>query len=120
MTLSVIPPKSLITPPRPLGNHGQTLWNEIQREYAITDTGGVEVLAQICAALDRAEQLSEAIQRDGALVPTSNGTGMRGHPAIKDELSCRTFIVRSLARLGINVSVVPPRGPGRPPKTYGY
>jgi hypothetical protein len=115
MPLSVISPtRSIAPPPRPLRHHGQALWNEIQREYQITDTGGVEVLAQICAALDRAEQLSEAIEREGPLVPTSNGT-MRGHPAIKDELVCRTFIVRSLQRLGVNVSVVPPRGPGRPP-----
>ena len=120
MTVSVIPPRSIIAPPRPLGTHGQALWNEIQREYAIADTDGIEVLAQICAALDRAEQLSEAIQREGPLVPTSNGNAMRGHPAIKDELSCRTFIVRGLQRLGINISVVPPRGPGRPPKQFGY
>jgi hypothetical protein len=114
MTLSAIPARPL-APPRPLGKDGQRVWEQIQREYQITDTGGIEVLAQICAAVDRAEQLSEAIERDGLLVPTGNGTAMRGHPAIKDELVCRNFIVRSLQRLGVNVSVVPPRGPGRPP-----
>jgi hypothetical protein len=118
MTLSVITPVARsIAPPRPLGNHGMALWNEIQREYAITDTGGVEVLAQICAAVDRAESLAEVIKRDGVLVPTGkDGTALRTNPAVKDELVCRNFIVRSLQRLGVNVSVVPPRPVGRPPK----
>ena len=119
-SFSVIPPRS-IEPPRPLGAHGQRLWEEIQREYAIVDTGGVEVLAQLCAALDRAEQLAEAIERDGALIPSGkDGAALKAHPAVKDELACRSFVVRSLQRLGLNVPVTPARGPGRPPKPYGW
>ena len=41
------------------------LWDEVQREYGVTDRGGIELLAQACGALDRAEALGEAIARDG-------------------------------------------------------
>jgi hypothetical protein len=57
-----------ILPPRKLGPHGLALWNRIQGEYGIADTGGVEILCQICQSLDRAESLAEAIERDGPVV----------------------------------------------------
>jgi hypothetical protein len=41
------------------------LWDEIQAAYGITDRGGVELLAQACAACDRAEALAAAIATDG-------------------------------------------------------
>ena len=105
-------------PPRPLGPHGLRLWREIQAEYGITDSGGVEVLLQLCSAVDRAEELAAAIARDGALIPSGkDGDGpLKAHPAVREELACRSFVVRSLERLGISISVEPRRGPGRPPK----
>ena len=59
------------------------------REYAITDRGGIELLAQACAALDRAESLAEAIAEDGAVIRTRSGP--KSHPAAKDELQNRAF-----------------------------
>jgi len=41
---------------RPLAEPGLNLWSRIQREYAISDSGGIELLFQLCAATDRAEQ----------------------------------------------------------------
>jgi hypothetical protein len=105
-------------PPWPLGLHGLALWNRVMAEYGIRDTGGLEILAQACAAEDRAEALAEAIARDGAIV---YGRGMvpRAHPAVKDELACRAFIVRSLERLGLNIESVN-AGPGRPATPSGW
>ena len=109
-----------IAPSWPLGEHGQRLWDEIQREYAIRDAGGLAVLAQLCAALDRAEELGAAIDRDGVLVASGkDGDGpLKAHPAVREELACRSFVVRSLERLGISISVEPRRGPGRPPRAW--
>jgi hypothetical protein len=86
------------------------------REYAITDRGGLELLAQACAALDRAESLAEAIAEDGPVIRSRSGP--RSHPACKDELACRAFTVRTLERLGLNVEAV--KTPGRPPRTFGW
>jgi P27 family predicted phage terminase small subunit len=104
-----------ISPPRPLGPHGKALWDRVQREYQITDTGGIELLAQACAALDRAEALAEAITRDGEVIHTRTGVP-KTHPAVKDELACRAFVVRTLERLGLNIEAI--AKPGRPAKPY--
>jgi hypothetical protein len=100
-------------PPRKLGRHGLALWNDIMAEYLIQDRGGIELLAQACGAQDRLEALREAIDRDGPTVRTRNGP--RAHPALRDELACRAFIVRTLERLGLNVEAIKPVGhPTRP------
>jgi P27 family predicted phage terminase small subunit len=98
-------------PPRPLGTHGRQLWDRVQGEYRISDCGGVEILAQICAAQDRVETLRERIDADGETVHTRGGMP-RAHPALRDELQLRSFIVKSLEKLGLNVEAVKP--PGRP------
>jgi hypothetical protein len=117
--ISVISPQ-VIAPSRPLGTHGQRLWDEIQAEYHIQDSGGLEVLQQLCCAADRGEELAAAIARDGALIRSGkDGDGpLRAHPAVREELACRSFVVRSLERLGISISVEPRRGPGRPPRAW--
>jgi hypothetical protein len=104
-------------PPRELGQQGRELWDAVQREYGITDRGGIELLAQACAALDRAEGLAAAIATDGAIVYSRTGVP-RSHPAVKDELACRAFVVRTLERLGLNVESVRPVG--RPPVRVGW
>jgi hypothetical protein len=103
-------------PPRPLGEHGLALWQSIQAEYRIQDSGGVELLCQACAACDTAEALAMEIAKDGAVIRSAKGP--RSHPAVKDMLAARALISRMLQRLGINVAVTPPRGPGRPPRGW--
>jgi P27 family predicted phage terminase small subunit len=100
-----------ISPPRPLGPHGKALWDRVQHEYMIHDTGGIEILAQICAAQDRVEALHEQIDADGAIIRTRNG--LKANPLLRDETALRAFIVRTIERLGLNVEAVKP--PGRPP-----
>jgi len=95
-------------PPRPLGPHGAALWGRIQSEYAIADSAGTELLLQACQALDRAEQLADAIADDGVVVHTT--TGVRTHPAVKEELACRAFTVRTLTRLGLDLEPAKPIG----------
>ena len=63
-------------------------------EYDIADIAGREMLAQACAALDRAEELREQIDLDGAV--TRYKCGVRDHPALKHELASRAFVVRTL------------------------
>jgi hypothetical protein len=107
-----------IAPPRKLGQHGLSLWNSIQSAYRIDDVGGIELLAQCCAAADRVEALAERISADGEVVQT--GSGPKAHPALRDELAGRAFIVRTLERLGLNVETIKPMGrPSKGWKRYG-
>jgi hypothetical protein len=97
-------------PPRPLGKEGAGLWNRVMTAYHIDDAGGIELLAQACAAADRAESLRAQIDEEGELLHTR--TGPRDHPLLKHEISARAFVCRTLCRLGLNVE--PIRGIGRP------
>src|SRR5262249_3522875 len=110
-SLSVVNPDTTdIQPPRKLGQFGLSLWHDIQSEYRIDDRGGVELLSQACSALDRAAALAACIAEDGETIKTR--TGLRIHPAVREELAARAFIVRTLERLGITTERV--KNVGRP------
>src|SRR4051812_29669269 len=89
------------SPPRPLGPAGQSLWTRITNEYAIHDSGGMELLCLAGEALDRADQLAEVIKRDGPMITGRNGP--RENPCLRQELANRTFVSSCLLRLGINL-----------------
>ena len=99
-------------PSRPLGQHGQRLWRHVTAEYDLSDVAGIELLTQCCQAVDRLEALAAHVAEDGEIVRTPNG--IKAHPAIREELACRGFVVRTLQKLGLNYE--PLRAlPGRPP-----
>ena len=88
-----------------------TLWRAIMSEYQIEDAGGLEMLTQACQELDRAESLREQIDADGDIVRSK--AGLREHPGLKHELAARAFVIRTLARLGLDSEAIKPIG--RPP-----
>ena len=116
--MSVAPdqPGTGLQPPRKLGPSGQALWEVVQREYKVEDCGGVEVLVQICLASDRADALAARIDEDGETIATK--AGLKAHPCLKDELAARSFIVRGLQRLGLNLEPIRSTG-GRPSSGTG-
>src|SRR5262245_49431494 len=87
-------------PQRNLGEHGTSLWHQIMSEYEITDAAGLQLLTQACLACERAERLRNQINRDGEVVRVRNGM-LRAHPALQQELANRTFVVKTLQRLGL-------------------
>jgi hypothetical protein len=115
--LTIISPgKTAPAPPRTLAPPGLALWNRVQAEYRITDSGGVELLCLACQALDRAESLSACIAEDGQTIRTR--TGIRAHPALRDELANRALCARLLSKLGI--ASEPVKSPGRPTSPLGW
>jgi hypothetical protein len=107
----VLPGSTNASPPRPLGEHGMALWRSVTGEYRIEDAAGIEYLCQACQAADRVEALAAEITADGEIIRTR--TGPRSHPGLRDEIALRSFIVRTLERLGLNFEAVRPT-PGRP------
>jgi Phage terminase, small subunit len=93
------PPVTPPAPPRSLGPTGQDLWARVQGEFVISDVGGVELLAQACEAADLVQELAECVAREGKTLQTK--TGLRAHPALRDMLSARAFVVTTLRRLGV-------------------
>jgi hypothetical protein len=107
--------KPASTPPI-LGKSGAKLWQSIQSEYRIDDAGGRAILLQICLTLDRADECAEALDGDGVMIRTKSG-GLRDHPLLKLELASRSFVVKSLHKLGLDIE--PSRATtGRPPGTF--
>jgi P27 family predicted phage terminase small subunit len=101
-------------PPRTLGDHGRALWDRVVAEYDIADVAGAEMLAQCCTSLDRAEALRAEIERDGPVIRVRGQ--IKDHPALKHELAARSFVCRTLTRLGLNFE--PARtSSGRPPSS---
>jgi hypothetical protein len=88
-------------PPRDLGKPGRALWDAVQREFDVSDVCGVELLAQACSALTKAEAQHAEIERDGPVLRDRRGS-IKDHPALKHELANRAFVVRTLTRLGLN------------------
>ena len=110
------PAEPAVTPPtRPLGPAGMRLWTDVMVSYDIADVGGREILLQACQAVDRAEELAEAIARDGSIIATRNGP--KEHPGLRGELANRAFATRSLQRLGLDVEPLRPHQ-GRPPGPF--
>jgi hypothetical protein len=92
-------------PPRPLGEHGAQLWRTVLAEYVIEDCAGRELLCQAAQALDRAESLAAEIAADGPVIRTRGGIP-RSHPSIRDELAARSFVTKTIQRLGLNFEAV--------------
>jgi hypothetical protein len=110
------PGSTTLQPPRKLGAAGQALWDAVTSEYQICDAGGTEILAQACQATDRVEELAERISADGPVVHTRGGP--KAHPALRDELHGRAFIVRCIEKLGLNYEALRPSA-GHPPNLRG-
>jgi hypothetical protein len=117
-TLTLIGPEPTSNPlaaPASLGKAGAELWRSINRDFIIEDSGGREMLLRICQTADTLASYDEQIERDGPMVRTASGP--HEHPLLKHQLAARSFIVRSLHRL--NLDVVPARHEiGRPAGPY--
>jgi hypothetical protein len=113
----VLPAQPGGDPPSTLGETGAALWGRVMAEYAIVDCGGRELLYQAASAADRCAALSARISEDGETIRTK--TGLKSHPAIRDEIACRSFIVRTLVRLGLNHEALY-QGVGRPGHGFGW
>ena len=98
-------------PPGKLGPTGLSLWSDITMAYDFHDRASFETLYQACSAADRAATLRDAIDQDGQIIRT--GKMLRDHPAPKHELANRAFVVRLLAKLGLDLEPVRP-SVGRP------
>jgi hypothetical protein len=103
--LSIVDPAPTgLEPPSNLGPCGADFWRSMMDEYDIADAGGLRLLEQAAFAYERAERLRVQIDGDGEIIRGRNG--IREHPGLRGELAARSFVVRTLQRLGINLEAV--------------
>lgn len=105
-------PADPLAAPADLGKAGRDLWQTIMGEYQIEDAGGLALLKQACAAVDGIAECDPVVARDGLMV--RGKFGPREHPLLRHQLGLRSFVCRTLQRLGLSVEPVKPVGrPGR-------
>lgn len=97
--------------PRHLGRDGRTLWLELQREYGITDTGGLTLLTTAAECLDRMRNAQALIKQHGECMPSAR-TGLRVNPAVNIEKDARSGLLAALKLL--NLDLEPLKHIGRP------
>src|SRR5262245_59994164 len=101
-------------PARKLGDHGSKLWKEIQDEYGIEDSSGLQILLLACQSLDRAESQRATIEKTGEMIETKGM--LKETPLLRHELAARGFVLRALSKLGLDHEPKRPVGrPGKPP-----
>jgi Phage terminase, small subunit len=91
-----------LAPPASLGKAGAALWLAINRDYLIEDSGGHEMLRRICEAADNIATYDEEIGRDGVTLRSKGN--VREHPLLKHRQAAQSFVVRSLHRLGLDIT----------------
>lgn len=86
-------------PPSGLGERGAAFWSDVMAVYEL-GMDEVQILTEVCRALDLCNEMQAAIERDGVTVKGSEGQP-RVHPAVSQLNSTRTLVGRLLAQLGL-------------------
>ena len=89
-------------PPATLGKAGAHLWRAIMTEYAISDSGGREILRQACVSADRAAECAAIIERDGYTVRTPQG--IKDHPLLSTNWQRGRLLCARFTNLGSTLS----------------
>jgi hypothetical protein len=95
------PAADQFAPPTGLGKQGTKLLRSLIETNEIDDPGGRQMLFEICVAEDRADEYAAIIARDGPVIYAKQGP--KDPPLVRHELACRSFIVRALFRLGLEI-----------------
>src|SRR5262249_8782395 len=87
-------------------------WIAVQRDFAIEDPAGLELLSGASQCLDRIREARAAIKAEG-LFTTDRFGQRRSHPAVLIERDARTGFLANLRALHLDLE--PCVGAGRPP-----
>lgn len=96
-------PKPTPPPPAPegLSEKSQRLWTEAMRSERKWTGPRREALFQALAALDRADQARETVDREGLTSVTESTKAVHVHPAAKVEREARAQALRGFETLGL-------------------
>jgi phage terminase small subunit len=100
-------------PAASLSAEAKKLWADLTREYAISDAGGLAILARACESLD-AMRAAEALVREHGVCVVDRWGQLKTNPATLAARDARAGFLRALA--GLRLDIEPLRdAPGRPP-----
>lgn len=91
----------LIEPPSTLSNERQALWNRLQSDYNIQETGALLLLTELCAIKDRLCEARAVISSEGMFRQNSRKETVE-HPALAVERQMLSQLFRCAKLLGIS------------------
>src|SRR5262245_21772092 len=102
------------SPPVPAGLSRESgeIWDQLIREYAISEAAGFHVLRVGLEAHDRMRQAQQAIDKDGPSVKDKFGQ-LRAHPLLAIERDSRAQFLAAMKQLNFDLEPLRDR-PGRP------
>lgn len=100
-------------PPEGLSARSAGLWERVLDQYELS-AAELELLAEACRSLDRADQLRAVVDLEG-VTTTDRWGGKKLHPAHDGEQRARRDYASFMRQLGVRV---PPPSPGRGPDPY--
>ena len=86
--------------PEHLAAQEAALFEQIQREYGILDSGGIALLTAACEAAGTARQCRERIAVDGLLTDAG-----RAHPLCAVQRDARNSFLACIRQLGLDIEV---------------
>ena len=84
--------------PDGLGEKGRRLWDAVSGDFELAEHE-LAVLEEACRVRDQVEKLREAVEKDGTMISSSQGS--RLHPAIAESRQQRLALARLLATLAV-------------------
>jgi hypothetical protein len=64
-SLKLVKDNPAMKPLRPLRKHGATMWGRMMSEYAICDSGGLELLQLACEGMDGRKSIASKLRTTG-------------------------------------------------------
>ena len=99
--------------PKGISRQAAKIWKEIQQEYQIEDSQGIELLNEYARSWDEAQDARAYISEHGAVVLNPTTGVHRANPACSVLKEATSRMLRCLQQLQLDVD--PPGPIGRPP-----
>jgi phage terminase small subunit len=92
-----------IEPPAGLNAAGQKLWNAIEAEYDIRDSGGLALLESACRAEDDIVNFRRIVAEAGSMIMDRFGQ-LKPHPLLASIRDCESTKRQALKALHLDVT----------------
>ena len=97
-------PTAPVKPPPGLSDRSQALWAAVVQSGRADTTGRQALLAETLAALDRAAECREAVDRDGMMLTTPRSGVQHAHPLLALEVTFRRQFLSGAKQLDLNAN----------------
>ena len=81
-------------------SEGAQFWNDITAQHSLNEIE-LQILRTICTTMNLCEQFRRSLAEDGLVFYDRGGLPTKVNPCFHAEMSCNSYIVRMLDKLGL-------------------